>query len=192
MNNRGSQVWFPGPHWDQVRLACVTLQEWGGSHRGALLSGWPSDVCGGGGVRGGRGRPGMVHGVIRFLHHCGQRWGIVGERVLISRCQGLSAPVMFTPQVCWLLADCSAKASSYQANREPTGSGNRNPPIARCYRLSPPHTLSPQSLLVAFSASRRLILPHLAFRRETAPPLSIHRSGMRSESSLNRPDQDGA
>ena len=34
--------------------------------------------------------------------------------VLISLCQGLSASVMFTPQVWWMLADCSAKTPSYQ------------------------------------------------------------------------------
>lgn len=55
-------------------------------------------------------------------------WTALGDcgGALISLCQGLSASVMFTPQVCWLLADCSAKAPSYQP--ELTGSANRNPP----------------------------------------------------------------
>lgn len=57
-------------------------------------------------------------------------WTELGDcgGALISLCQGLSASVMFTPQVCWLLADCSAKAPSYQP--ELTGSANRNPPTA--------------------------------------------------------------
>ncbi|KAK9531760.1 hypothetical protein VZT92_011166 [Zoarces viviparus] len=43
-------------------------------------------------------------------------WTALGDcgGTLISLCQGLSASVLFTPQVCWLLADCSAKDPSYQ------------------------------------------------------------------------------
>lgn len=61
-------------------------------------------------IQGGR-MLGMVHDKVSAL-----LWTALGDcgRVLISVCQGLSASVMFTPQVCWLLADCSVKAASYQ------------------------------------------------------------------------------
>ena len=109
----------------------------------------------------------------------------VGVRVyqhlscLLLRCAG-----------CWLTAlPRLLHFSQPRANRECKQKLTHRP-----YRQNPPDCspLFPQSLLVAFSGSRHLILPHLAFRCETAPPLSFHRSRMRSESSLNRPDQKGA
>lgn len=54
-------------------------------------------------------------------------WTALGDcgRALISQCQGLSASVMFTPQVCWLTALPSLLHFSQQ-----TESANRNPPTA--------------------------------------------------------------
>lgn len=65
-------------------------------------------------------------------------------RALISVCQGLSASVMFTPQVCWLLADCSAKTPS-SFSWELTWSANRNPPTARNPHQTPTITALPHT-----------------------------------------------
>lgn len=93
------------------RGECVqpTRRSGKGSHGAAWLSGLPYGGCDGGDVR--EGRLGAPHDKVSA-----PPWTALGDcgRALISLCQGLSASVMFTPQVCWLLADCSAKAPSYQ------------------------------------------------------------------------------
>ncbi len=67
------------------------------------LSGWSRGGCDGGDVK--EGGLGMVHLTIRFLHRCGQNWGIVVERlsVCVRVYQHLSC-LLLRCAGCWLTA----------------------------------------------------------------------------------------
>lgn len=149
----------------------------GGSLCGACLSGWLQGGCDGGDVR--DGRLGTVHRTIRFLHHCGQHWGIVGERlsVCVRVYQHLSC-LLLRCAGCWLTAlPRLLHISQLRANRE-----RKQKPTHCCFRPNPSHyflflykNLFFTKFIVTFPASRRLILPHL-FHQVTSLPLSIHLS----------------
>lgn len=129
---------------------------------------------------GGMVRLGMVQGMIRFPHHCGQRWGIVGEKAYqsvsgsISICHVYSSGVLAAG---WLLCQGFFISASWELSR----SANRNPPSATPHRTLPItnlhfHQVSCYILhliLPLWSPSPTLYSPVLEWKW--------------SESSLNRP-----
>lgn len=97
--------------------------------------------CEGGDVR--EGRLGMVHRTIRFLHCCGQHWGIVGERlsVCVRVYQNLSC-LLLRCAGCWLTAlPRLLHISQLRANRE-----RKQKPTHCCCKPTKPPFYSTSSL----------------------------------------------
>lgn len=112
----------------------------------------------------------IVQHTVRFsvpqwtvLRDCGRK------KSLISLSQGLSASVMFAPQVCWLLADCCAVASSYQS----TESKQKPTQCLLWTKPGPLITHCPRRLMAAIFSSRYLDPLHTAFYHESFLPCYI-------------------